>query len=142
MTDDLRSKVGPPHPARPDLSSDRTMPIFRKNVGDELGGWIVTIRRLRVTVLEVMLLVTALAVSFRWPGLSIPVGLLFLYALAQRRDILGRPTRVALVQDALALYIPPTVGLLFFHYVDEGWDLNLKFPCKVDPHLPAPFPQK
>jgi hypothetical protein len=102
------------------------MSIFRKNVGDALGGWIAPIRRLRVSILEVMLLVAALAVSFRWPGLSVPVGLLFLYAIAQRRDILGRPTRVALVQVALALYLPPAVGILLFHYVEEGWDLNLE----------------
>ncbi len=84
----------------------------------------------RVSILEVMLLVAALAVSFRWPELSVPVGLLFLYALAQRRDTLGRPTRVALAQVALALYLPPAVGLLLFHYVEERWDLNLEhFSC-------------
>jgi hypothetical protein len=67
------------------------------------------IRRLNASILELMLLVAAAAVSFRWPGLSVPVGLLFLYALTQRRDILGQPTRVALAQVALvpkqALYI-------------------------------------
>ncbi len=56
------------------------------------------VRRPRVSILEMMVLVAALAVSFRWPGLSVPVGLLFLYTLARRRDILQRPTRVALGQ--------------------------------------------
>src|ERR1700678_1653765 len=70
------------------------------------------IRRLRASILEMMSLVAALAVAFRWPGLSVPVGLLFLYTLAQRRDILRRQTRVALGQLALALYLPPAAGLL------------------------------
>jgi hypothetical protein len=88
--------------------------------------WDTTSRPPRVSILELMGLVAAAAVSFRWPGLSVPVGLLFLYALAQRRDILGRQTRVALAQVALALYLPPAVGLLVFHYVAERWDLNLE----------------
>jgi len=76
------------------------------------------VRRPRVSILEMMLLVAALAVSFRWPGLSVPVGLLFLYALAQRRDILHRQTRVALGQIALALYLPPA---LWFLWVPPDW---------------------
>ena len=93
---------------------------------ESVGKRLAPVRRLRVSIREVMSLVAAAAVSFRWPGLIVPVSLLFLYALAQRRDILGRPTRVALAQVALALYLPPAVGLLLFHYVEEGWELNLE----------------
>jgi hypothetical protein len=82
------------------------------------------VRRRRVSILEVMWLVAALAVSFRWPGLSVPVGLLFLYALAQRRDILGRQTRIALGQIALAMYLPPAVGLLLVHREEWGFYLE------------------
>ena len=73
-------------------------------------------RRLRVSILEMMLLVAALAVSFRWPGLTVPVGLLFLYTLVRRRDILRRQTRVALGQIALALYFPPVLAFLALHF--------------------------
>jgi hypothetical protein len=52
--------------------------------------------------------------------LTVPVCLLFLFALAQRRDSLGWPTRVALAQVALALYLPPAVGLLLVPRV--WWD--------------------
>jgi hypothetical protein len=82
------------------------------------------VRGPRVSILDVMFLVAALAVSFRWPGLSVPVGLLFLYTLAQRRDILGRRTRVALAQVALALNLPPALGLI--SVPDNGWDLCLE----------------
>jgi hypothetical protein len=74
------------------------------------------VRRLRVSILEMMLLVAALAVSFRWPGLTVPVGLLFLYTLARRRDILRRQTRVALGQIAVALYLPPVLAFLALHF--------------------------
>jgi hypothetical protein len=82
------------------------------------------VRRPRNWILEMMLLVAALAVSFRWPGLSVPVGLLFLYALAQRRDILGQPTRVALAQIALALYLPPAVGIFLVSRQERGFYLE------------------
>jgi hypothetical protein len=72
-------------------------------------------RRLQISILEIMLLVAALAVSFRWPGLTVPLGLVFLYALAQRRDILRRQTRVAFGQVALALYLPPVLAFLALH---------------------------
>jgi len=77
------------------------------------------VRRLRASILEVMLLVAAVAVSFRWTGLCVPVGLLLLYAFAQRRDILRRQTRIALGQVALAIYLPPAVGLFCVPF--EGW---------------------
>jgi hypothetical protein len=76
-------------------------------------------RRLRVSILEMMMLVAALAVSFRWPGLTVPVALLFLYTLARRRDILRRQTRIALGQIALALYLPVAVAILRFPF--EVW---------------------
>jgi hypothetical protein len=63
-----------------------------------------------------MMLVAALAVSFRWPVLTVPVSLLFLYTLAQRRDILRRQTRVAFGQIALALYLPPVLAFLALHF--------------------------
>ncbi len=72
-------------------------------------------RRFQISILEIMLLVAALAVSFRWPGLTVPLGLVFLYALAQRRNILRRQTRVALGQVALALYLPPVLAFLALH---------------------------
>jgi hypothetical protein len=80
---------------------------------------------IRISILEVMLLVAVVAVSLRWPGLSVPVGLLSLYALARRQDILSRPTRVAFGQVALALYLPPALGLFLLpleewgHYLDH-----------------------
>jgi hypothetical protein len=63
--------------------------------------------RLRVLLLEMVALVATAAVSFRWPGLCLPASLLFLYALARRRDLLPRTMRVALGQVALALYLRP-----------------------------------
>jgi hypothetical protein len=81
-------------------------------------------RRPRVSILELMLLVAAAAVSFRWPGLSVPVGLLFLYALTQRRDILGQPTRVSLAQVALVLYLPPAAGLFLVPREEWGYYLE------------------
>jgi len=93
------------------------------------------VHRLRASILEMMFLVAALAVSFRWPGLTVPVGLLFLYALAQRRDILRRQTRVALGQIALALYLPPAVVLLFEPY--EWWDYYLEHFSFMPNFIPA-----
>jgi hypothetical protein len=77
---------------------------------------VVPVRRLRVSILEMMLFVAAIAVSFRWPGLTVPVGLLFLYTFARRRDILRRQTRVAFGQIALALYLPPVLAFLALHF--------------------------
>jgi hypothetical protein len=68
--------------------------------------------RLRGSILEMMALVAAAAISFRWPGLAVPAFLLFLYSLVRRRNILAHPTRVALGQVALALYIPPALATL------------------------------
>ena len=82
------------------------------------------VRRPRVSILELMLLVAALGVSFRWPGLSVPVGLLFLCVLAQRRGIVRRQTRGALGQIALAMYLPPAVRLLLV--LREEWGYYLE----------------
>jgi hypothetical protein len=82
------------------------------------------VRRLQISILEVMFLVAALAVSFRWPGFIVPVSLLFLYALAQRRDILRRQARVALGQISLALYLPPVLGLPFVPRSEWGYFLE------------------
>jgi hypothetical protein len=73
------------------------------------------VRRVRVTIFELMLLVAAVGVSLRWPGMSVPVGLLFLYLLAHRRDILRRQTCVGFGQMALAVYLPPVLGFLGLH---------------------------
>jgi len=86
----------------------------------KVGERLAPARRLRVSIIELLLLVAAIAVSFRWPGLSVPVGLLFFLALAQRRDLLGRPTRVALALVALAIYLPPAGGLFWVPF--EEWD--------------------
>jgi hypothetical protein len=67
---------------------------------------------LRASILEMIVLVAALAISFRWPGLAVPAVFLFLYALDRRRNIVARPTRAALGQVALVLYIPPTLATL------------------------------
>jgi hypothetical protein len=82
------------------------------------------VRRPRVSILELMWLVAALGVCFRWPGLGLPVGLLFLYAFARRREILHRSTRLALGRIALALNLPPAMGLLAVP--PEGWDSYLE----------------
>lgn len=88
-----------------------------------MGKPLASVSGLRASFLEMMLLVAALAVSFRWPGLTVPVGLLCLYALAQRRDMLGPQTRVAVGQVALAMYLPPALGLLCFPF--DAWDQYL-----------------
>jgi hypothetical protein len=93
------------------------------NDHESIGKLLAPVRRLRASILEMMLLVAALAVSFRWPGLSVPVGLLFLYALARRRDMLGRQSRVAVGQVALAMYLPPALGLFCFPI--DAWDQYL-----------------
>jgi hypothetical protein len=72
-----------------------------------------------------MWLVAALGACLRWPGLSLPVGLLFLYALARRREILDRSTRLALGQIALALNLSPAMGLLAVP--PEGLDSDLEY---------------
>src|SRR5262245_41938347 len=66
----------------------------------------------RGSILEMMTLVAAVAISFRRLGMAVPAVLLFLYALVRRRNILARPTRVALGQVAVALYIPPALATL------------------------------
>jgi hypothetical protein len=70
------------------------------------------------------LLVAALAVALRWPVCTVPLGFLVLYALAQRRGILRRQARVALGQIALALYVPPALGLLFVPRAERGYFLE------------------
>lgn len=92
------------HVESADLEEQRPMPV----------------RRPRASIREVMWLVAALAMAFRWPGLSVPAGLLFLYAFARGRDILRRQTRVAIGQIALAAYLPPAAGLLWVS--SDFWD--------------------
>ena len=41
------------------------------------------------------------------------------------------------MQVALALYIPPAVGLLLFHYVEEGWNLYLEHFSTMPSFIPA-----
>jgi hypothetical protein len=85
-----------------------------KNVPDpkERVEMTTRIRRLRASILELMVLMAALAVSFAWPGLSVPAGLLFLCARGQRRDFLCRQTRVGLGQIDVTSYLLAAVGLL------------------------------
>jgi hypothetical protein len=102
---------------------------------ESVGERLAPVRRLRASIIELMSLVAAAAVSFRWPGLTVPVCLLFLFALAQRRDSLGWPTRVALAQVALALYLPPAVGLF---WVDlRVWDVYLERFSLMPTFVPA-----
>jgi hypothetical protein len=67
----------------------------------------------RVSILELMGLVGAAAICFRWPGLSIPVVCVYAYVLAWRRDFPAHPTRAAIGQVALALYLPTGLGLFW-----------------------------
>jgi hypothetical protein len=93
------------------------------------------VRRFRVSIREVMGLVAAVAVSLRWPGLSVPVGLLYLYALARRRDLLSQSTRVALGQVALAVYLPPVMGLFWAPL--SWWDQHSEFFAVMPAYVPA-----
>ena len=77
-------------------------------------------RRSRASIVDAMGLVAALVVAFRWPGLCVPVGLFVLSALAYRRGFLAPPTRSALRQVALALYLPTAAGLVLFPLA--AWD--------------------
>ena len=63
------------------------------------------------------------------------MGLLFLYALAWRRDVLRRPTRMALGQIALALYLPPAVGLFWVPF--DFWDDYLAQFSLMPTFIPA-----
>jgi hypothetical protein len=74
------------------------------------------------TILDLMGLVAAVAVSLRWPGLSVPAFLLLFSVLAARRDILRRPTWVALGLIALALYVPPVLAVYLLYTGNAGWD--------------------
>jgi hypothetical protein len=79
--------------------------------GDEHGPC----RWYQASLVELLWLVGAVAVVARWPGLVAPVSLLFLYVFARRRNILRRPTRSAVGQVALAVYLPPILTFLGMH---------------------------
>jgi hypothetical protein len=79
-------------------------------------------------------LVAAVAVCFRWPGLSVPVGLASLYAFAVRRDAFARPTRQAFGQLALALYLPPALGILTTP--TWWWDTYTGYVSMMPTYLP------
>jgi hypothetical protein len=99
------------------------------------AGHLVPARRLRISIFEVMVLVAALAVCFRWSGLSLPVGLLLLYTFVRRRDILRRSTRLALGQIALALYVPPAVG--FFLVSPQEWERYMTYFSLMPTFIPG-----
>jgi hypothetical protein len=71
------------------------------------------VRWARVSILDVMGPVGAAAICFRWPGLSVPVVCVYAYVLAWRTDFPARPTRAAIGQVALALYLPTALGLFW-----------------------------
>lgn len=95
----------------------------------------VSARRLRASILEMMGLVAALGVCFRWPGLSVPVGLLSLHAPARRRGVLAPATLAALRQITLALYIPPAAALPLVRFAD--WDGYLEMVSPLPAFLPG-----
>ena len=92
-------------------------------------------RRPRTSIREVMGLVAAVAICLRWPGLSVPVGLAFLYVIARRREILRRPTRVAFGQVALALYLPTALGI--FCTPVWWWDTYTNYFSLMPSFFPA-----
>lgn len=85
-------------------------------------------RRLRASILDMMLLVAAIAVSLRCRDLSMPVALLFLYAFTRRRAILTPRRCDALGLVALALYLPPA-ALVLFEPVEWWGDYLEHFSC-------------
>jgi hypothetical protein len=92
-------------------------------------------RRARVTILEMMGLVAAAAICFRWPGLSIPVVCVCAYVLAWRRDFSARPTRAAIGQVALALYIPTALGLFWAPW--WWWETYARYVSLLPIFFPA-----
>src|SRR5262249_20642074 len=94
-------------------------------------------RRARVKILELMGLVAAAAICFRWPGLSIPVVCVCVYVLALRRDFPARPTRAAIAQVALALYIPTALGL--FWPPLWWWEIYASYVSLLPSFFPAAF---
>ena len=94
-------------------------------------------RRARVSILELMGLVSAAAICFRWPGLSIPVVCVYAYVLAWRRDFPARPTRAAIGQVALALYLPTALGL--FSAPLWWWETYASYVSLLPSFFPAAF---
>lgn len=92
-------------------------------------------RRMRVSILELMGLVGAAAVCCRWPGLGVPVGLAALDVLARRRDLFARPTRAAIEQLVLALYLPTALGLLWAPF--WWWDTYLGYVSLLPTFIPS-----
>jgi hypothetical protein len=94
-------------------------------------------RRTRISILELMGLVSAAAICFRWPGLSIPVVCVYAYVLAWRRDFPARPTRAAIGQVALALYLPTTLGLFWAPL--WWWETYASYVSLLPSLFPAAF---
>jgi hypothetical protein len=82
-------------------------------------------------------LVAAAAICFRWPGLSIPVVWVCAYVLAWRRDSPTRPTRAAIGQVALALYIPTALGLFWAPW--WWWETYASYVSLLPSFFPAAF---
>jgi hypothetical protein len=82
-------------------------------------------------------LVASAAICFRWPGLSIPVVCVCSYVLAWRRDFPARPTRAAIGQVALALYIPTALGL--FWAPRWWWETYASYVSLLPSFFPAAF---
>jgi hypothetical protein len=80
-------------------------------------------RWLHVTIWEMLALVAALGISFRWPGMGVPLGLVCVGLFARRRDLFGRKTHFAAVLVAVALYLPPAVVTVLDPFQD--WNENL-----------------
>jgi hypothetical protein len=82
-------------------------------------------------------LVGAAAILFRWPGLSIPVVGVSAYVLAWRRDFPARPTRAAIGQVALALYLPTAMGLFWAPL--WWWETYVSYVSLLPSFFPAAF---
>ncbi len=94
-------------------------------------------RRARVTILGMVGLVAAAAICFRWPGLSIPVVCVCAYVLAWRGDVRARPTRAAIGQVALALYVLTALGL--FWAPRWWWETYVRYVSLLPSFFPAAF---
>jgi hypothetical protein len=82
-------------------------------------------------------LVAAAAICCRWPGLSIPCVCACAYVLASRRDFRARPTRAAIGQVALALYIPTALG--HFRAPRRWWETYACYVSLLPSFFPAAF---
>jgi hypothetical protein len=68
--------------------------------------------RPKTGLIDLMAVVAAFALGFRWPWLIVPLGLLMVVAIAARRGAQGRRALMSLGQAVLAVYLPCLMGFL------------------------------